>query len=322
MKGALPLNDLLEGLVIRDQSGFFWVEVQNNQVYMCRLRGRLLEEAQSSDIATIGDWVQIQVVDDETGIIEEVKERSSALSRAVRTEGNRGGGQPEREQVIIANADQALFVFAAANPMPNFKMLDRFLVTGERSGIETLRIIVNKIDLEDPTDVRAQFQIYENLGYSVLYTCALQGIGVDALREILAGHISVFTGPSGVGKTSLLNAIQPGLGRTVKSVSEGRAEGMHTTRDSALVKLDMGGYLADTPGLRTLTLWDIEPEELDAYFIEIAPLVEQCRFGDCTHINEPGCAVRVAVDAGEIARSRYKSYLQLREELEAAYAFS
>lgn len=315
------MTELLEGLVIKDQSGFFWVEVENGQTYVCRLRGKLMEEAQSSDIATIGDRVKFQIVDEETGIIEEVEERTSALSRAVRTEGNRGAGQSEREQVIIANADQALFVFAAASPAPNFKTLDRFLVTGEKSEIEKLVLVVNKIDLEDPTDIRASFAIYEQMGYRVLYTCALEGIGVDALRDTLAGNISVFTGPSGVGKTSLLNAIQPGLGRAVKTVGS-RDEGIHTTRDSALIKLDTGGYIADTPGIRTLSLWDVEPEELDAYFIDIAPYVEQCRFGDCTHANEPGCAVRQAVEAGQISRSRYKSYLHLREELEAAYAFT
>lgn len=314
------MSQLLDGLVVKDQSGFFWVEVEDRTIYICRLRGRLMEEAQSSDIAAIGDRVRISVLEDGTGMIEEVAERISVLSRAVRTEGNRGAGQSEREQVIIANADQALFVFAAAQPTPNFKMLDRFLAAGEKSGIERLVIVINKIDLEDPTQIISQFQPYESMGYHVLYTCALQGDGVEALRELLQGRISVFTGPSGVGKTSLLNAIRPGLGRVVKAVSSSRAEGIHTTRDSELVRLDMGGYLADTPGMRQLTLWDIEPEELDAYFVDIAPFIEHCRFGDCAHLDEPGCAVRQAVDAGQILTSRYRSYLSLREELEAAYA--
>jgi ribosome biogenesis GTPase len=264
--------------------------------------------------------VQIQVIDANTGIIEEVEERDSVLSRATRTEGIRGAGEAQREQVIIANADQALFVFATSSPTPNFHMLDRFLVAGENSGIENLMIVVNKIDLEDPTSINAQFAHYERMGYPILYTCALQGFGVDALREILNGHISVFTGPSGVGKTSLLNAIQPGLGRAVKAVSQRREEGIHTTRDSQLIKLGPNSYIADTPGIRTLSLWDIEPEELDAYFIDIAAHVEQCRFGNCAHVNEPGCAVNKAVESGIISHSRYKSYRQLREELETQYA--
>ncbi|MBZ0286533.1 MAG: ribosome small subunit-dependent GTPase A, partial [Anaerolineae bacterium] len=203
-----------------------------------------MEEAQSSDIAAIGDRVQIAVQDETTGTIEEVAERTSVLSRAARTEGNRGAGGPEREQVIIANADQAIFVFSAAQPTPNFKMLDRFLVAGEKSGISKLIIIVNKIDLEDPSNVTRLFAPYEAIGYPVLYTCALEGANVERVRDLLADHISVFTGPSGVGKTSLLNAIEPGLGRAVKAVSQYHEEGVHTTRSSELIKLDNGGYIA------------------------------------------------------------------------------
>lgn len=311
---------LVEGLVISDQSGFFNVEIDDGQVITCRLRGRLMEAAQATDIATIGDRVKVLLAEDGTGTVEEVFPRTSTLSRAVRTQGRRGEGQPEREQVIIANADQAVFVFAAVHPLPNFKMLDRFLVAGEKSGVSKLMIIVNKIDLDDPNEIRADFEVYEKLGYQVLYTSVFEKIGIDEVQAILKGHTSVFTGPSGVGKTSLLNAIQPGLGRTVKEVSKRRSEGIHTTRDSVLIKLDMGGYLADTPGMRTLTLWDIEPEELDGYFREIAPLVGQCKFNDCTHFDEPGCAVAAAFERGDVAETRYLSYLDLRMELEEAYA--
>ncbi|MFN8531205.1 MAG: ribosome small subunit-dependent GTPase A [Anaerolineae bacterium] len=164
------------------------------------------------------------------------------------------------------------------------------------------------------------FATYERIGYPVIYTSALLGQAVDTLRDMLQNRISVFTGPSGVGKTSLLNQIQPGLGRSVKAVSQSSQLGMHTTRYSEMIKLDGGGYLADTPGMRHFTLWDIEPEELDAYFREIAPYVPECRFGDCTHHDEPGCAVRAAADRGEISRDRYESYLGLRDELEEAYA--
>jgi len=314
------LSQTQSGLVVKEQSGFFWVELEQGDIVVCRLRGRLMEEAHSSDIAAIGDRVEISLHEDGTGTIEAVEERRSMLSRAVRTEGSRGAGSPEREQVIVANADQALFVFAAAQPAPSFRMLDRFLVTGEKAEIEQLVIVVNKIDLDEDGSVRAQFKIYEDIGYTVLYTSALKGIGLEALRETLKDRISVLTGPSGVGKTSLLNALQPGLGRAVKSVSRYSQEGIHTTRDSELVKIQSGGYLADTPGIRTLMLWDVEPEELDAYFREIAPYVAECRFADCTHLNEPDCAVREAVEQGRISRMRYESYKSLRRELEEAYA--
>jgi len=327
----LPLSQLLDGLVVKDLSGFFWVEVADGTVYMCRLRGRLMEEAQSSDIAAVGDRVKISLLedaeDDFKGVVEEVEERRNVISRAVRTEGNRGAGQSEREHILVANLDQAFFVFAAAQPSPNLRLLDRFLVIGEKAEIEDLVIVVNKIDLEDPSRVQAIFGQYEKIGYKVVYTSARDGHGVDTFRDMLKGKISAFTGPSGVGKTSLLNRLQAGLGRAVKAVSNYHEEGVHTTRDSVLIKLDSAiygdkSYLADTPGLRTLTIWDVEPEELDAYFVELAPLVGKCRFGDCAHGNEPGCAVRAAVEKGDISRTRHQSYLKLRDELEAAYALS
>ncbi len=312
----------LDGLIVKEQSGFFWVETADQMVYMCRLRGRLLEEAQASDIAAIGDRVQFEPFADLTGAIEAVAARTSAISRAVRTEGSRGAGGPEREQVIIANADQALFMVAAAQPAPSLHNLDRFLVMGEKAAIPNIAVVVNKIDLVTLEDAEKTFARYRRIGYDVLFTSALRGDGIDDLRARLSDKISVLTGPSGVGKSTLLNHIQPGLRRAVKAVSTSNQEGMHTTRDSELVKIDGGGYLADTPGLRAITVWDVEPEEVDAYFREIAPLVAECRFGDCTHRTEPGCAVIAGVLAGRIAKSRYQSYVRLRAELVEAYALN
>lgn len=314
--------DLRRGLIIKAQSGFFQVEADDTgEVVQCRLRGRLMELAQASAIAAIGDRVIFVMNEDGTGAIESVDPRHSAISRAMRTTGPRGAGSPEREQVLIANADQALLVFSAVQPTPNPRTIDRFLVMGEKAGLDHLHIVLNKCDLDAEGSARALMARYEAIGYSLLLTSAVSGEGISALRELLRGQISVFTGPSGVGKTSLLNQLQPGLGRAVKQVSRYHQEGQHTTRDSELVRLSFGGYLADTPGMRTLTIWDVEPEELDGYFVEIAALAPRCRFvADCVHRNEPGCAVRAAVEAGQIARSRYESYLALREELEQAFA--
>ncbi len=314
----------LDGRIVRERSGFFRVEAEDSVIYRCQLRGRLKEEAQASDIAAIGDRVTITPLQDEgtsleTGIIEAVHERHSALSRAVRTSGKRGGGQAQREHVLIANLDQAFFVFAVEQPSPNWRMLDRLLVTGESAGIDNLVIVINKIDLTENPALDAQLQPYHDMGYEVLLVSALEANGVQQIKDRLPDKISAFTGPSGVGKSSLLNCLQPGLGREVKSISDFSQEGMHTTRDSALIKLQSGGYIADTPGIRQMHVWDVEPDELDAYFLDIADKVPYCKFNDCTHTAEPGCAVVAAVRNGEIARRRYEHFLELRDELRDTY---
>ena len=178
-------------------------------------------------------------------------------------------------------------------------------------------ICLNKIDLDKKGKIQQQFQMYADIGYPVLHTSTHTGEGVAALKELLHDKISVLAGSSGVGKSSLLNAIQPGLGLKVSQVSKATGKGLHTTRYAELFPLDEGGYVADTPGIRGLALFDLEPTELDAYFREIAPLVEQCQFSDCSHRHEPGCAVKAAVEDGRIHPARYESYLRLREEHEA-----
>lgn len=318
------MTQRLSGLIVKEQSGFYWVEAEDGATYMCELRGRLMEEAKSSDIAAIGDRALISLrreegTDTSMGVIEELTPRASVLSRAVRTTGKRGAGQAEREQVVIANAERALFVFSAAQPSPDLKILDRLLVAGERSNIAELIIVLNKIDLDHAAELDPILRGYERIGYPVLRTSALRGDGIESLRSRVRDGISVFTGPSGVGKTSLLNRMQPGLGRQVKDVGRQSEEGVHTTRDSALVRLESGGYIADTPGIRSLTVWDIEPDELDAYFVDIEPYVLDCKFSNCTHINEPACAVRYAVEQGDLASWRYRNYLELREELRDTY---
>ena len=318
------MGDRLKGLIVKEQSGFYWVEAEDGETYMCELRGRLKEEAKTSDIAAIGDRAAISTRREEgtdvlMGVIESLAPRQSVLSRAQRTTGKRGVGQAEREQVVIANADRALFVFAAAQPGPDLDILDRLLVAGEKSGIGELLIVLNKIDLDFALDVEDSIAVYERIGYQVIRTSALAGDGVELLKAALKGGISVFTGPSGVGKTSLLNRIQPGLGRQVKAVGRNSEEGVHTTRDSALVRLDGGGYIADTPGIRSIAVWDIEPDELDAYYVDIARHVLDCKFSNCTHTDEPNCAVQAAVKRGSIAVRRYRSYLELREELRDTY---
>lgn len=224
--------------------------------------------------------------------------------------------QSDREQVLVANPDQVLFVFSLKKPQSNLRKLDRFLVVAERNELPAA-VCVNKIDLGKPGEAQKKFGLYEQLGYPVFYTSAKQNEGIEAVRDFLTGKLTVVAGSSGVGKSSLLNAVQDGLGLKVNQVSQATGKGLHTTRYAELIPLEVGGYVADTPGIRGLAIFDIEPDELDGYFREIAPLVSDCQFSDCTHIHEPGCAVRQAVEDGRVSAERYDSYIRLREEHEA-----
>lgn len=295
----------------------------DGNLYDCSIRGRLLEQASESDLVAIGDRVRFIVTDPtpRMGTIEYIAPRKSVLSRALRTQGLRGAGMPEREQILVANVDVALFVFAIAQPKPSLRMLDRFLVAGERARIPQLVIVINKIDLmNQPAPTAASdFSYYQRLGYPLVWTSAITEKGLTDIQAYLSEGIAVVCGPSGVGKSSLLNAIQPGISRRVQSLGGRRSEGMHTTRDRELVPISNGAYLADTPGLRTLNFWDLEPDELDGYFREIVPLVPECRFRNCSHREEPNCAVREAVNNGAISRNRYLSYCAFYAELVASY---
>lgn len=307
------MKERVEGLVTKSQSGFFTVETEQGEI-IAQIPGRLKQEWQKTTLVAIGDRVTVSINEDGTGIIESVAERHATLSRA-RPAAEGRHLLADQEQVLVANPDQVVFVFSVRQPSPNLRKLDRFLVVAEMNKLPAI-ICANKVDLVEPGEAHRLFHLYEEIGYRVIYTSAVKGIGVRELHDALQGKISVLAGSSGVGKTSLLNAIQPGLGLEVRAVSEATGKGMHTTRHSQLFPLDGGGYVADTPGIRSLALFDVEPGELDAYFREIAPLVSECQFSDCSHVHEPGCAVRAAVAEGRVSQQRYESYLRLREEHE------
>ena len=313
-QGEGRLKKHLQGLVVKTQSGFFTVETAEG-LYVCQIRGRLKQQRKETDLVAIGDRVTISVNPDGSGQIEEVEERESALSRA-RPAANVRQVLSDREQVLVANPDQVVFVFSIRQPRPSLRKLDRFLVVAEMNELPAL-ICVNKVDLAQEGEAQEVFGLYEEIGYAVIYTSATTGEGLGQFRESLKGKLSVLAGSSGVGKSSLLNAIQPGLGLRVRDVSGATEKGMHTTRHAELFELDEGGYVADTPGIRALALFDVEPQELDGYFREIAPLVSGCQFSDCTHRHEPNCAVREAVADGRVSQQRYESYLRLRDEHDA-----
>ncbi len=259
---------------------------------------------------SVGDRVEITTLPDGEGIIESIEPRQGMLSRLAPTP------HGEYQQIIIANPDQAVFVFACARPELRPGMLDRFLVVAEKQHLPVL-IVANKVDLVGLDLAERKFSHYAALGYPVIYTSAKTELGTLELKASLQGKISVLAGPSGVGKSSLLNSVQPGLGLAVRAVSQATEKGRHTTVVRQLFPLTGGGYVADTPGLKAMALWDIHPEELDGYFPELRKLVDGCQFNDCTHTHEPGCAVREAVTRGQVHPERYASYLRMRKNEKA-----
>jgi ribosome biogenesis GTPase / thiamine phosphate phosphatase len=304
MKSASDPN-LLSGLIMRLQSGFYVVETEQGLV-TCKVRGLLKRGPRIGDIVAVGDQVKIKLLPEGSGVIEEVEERHHSLERLAPT------ARGVYRQILLANPEQVVLVFACTQPSPSLRMLDRFLVIAEKQEIPPL-IVVNKVDLLGFEAAQNLFSIYGDIGYRVLFASALSGMGIEKLRQFLSGKLTALAGPSGAGKSSLLNAVQPDLGLAVSKISKSTSKGRHTTVVRQLFPLDGGGYVADMPGLRALSLWDTEPEEIDGYFPELRPLVQFCRFNDCTHEpGEPGCAVHTAVEEGKVDPARYKSYLYLR----------
>lgn len=272
----------------------------------CAIRGKLFTE----DPPAVGDHVEVSEAKHDP-VITAVLPRKSVLAR-------RAAGTTLRRQVLIANVDQVVVVFAAATPEPHLAALDRFLVVAEANRLEA-HVVVNKIELGDRDELRALFEPVHKAGYPVHYTSVKQDVGLEELRDALNGKESVFTGPSGVGKSSLLNSLYPGLNLRVGQVSAAYGKGRHTTVGGYLIKLPGGASVADTAGLREVGVWMVPPNELPDCFPEFRPFMDNCRFSDCAHMAEPGCAVRAAVEADHIDALRYESYVKLR--LEAVETF-
>ena len=317
------------GVVLSGTGGIWRVRQDDEVIVDASLRGRvkksnagrradgsLRRDTVSSAASTlklaVGDRVRLERDDDEGAwAIAEILPRRSQLARRAP-----GGGRGER--VVAANVDQVVVVFAAANPEPHPRMLDRFLVIAEANELSA-RVVINKVELVGGADAaRERWRDYERAGYAVHLTSVKQHEGLEPLRAALSGVVSVLTGPSGVGKSSLLNTMFPGLDLRVGEISESVNKGRHTTVGGFLHPLpgSDGGYVADTPGLREVGMWALAPTELDNCFPEFRPYLEQCRFADCKHSVEPHCAVREAVQKAAVSRARYESYVKLREELE------
>jgi len=294
---------MIDGTVIENHGAHFDVLV-DGRVVRCFLRGKLKKERQRAvSLIAAGDRVRVTLLDLHRGVVEEVLPRASDLSRAA------AGSEP-LQQTLAANVDQAIIVFAAAEPAADLYLLDRFLAATAAAGLDQV-ICVNKYDLANPSRLRAQFALYERLGYRVLFTSALGAEGLDELRATLTDRRSVICGPSGVGKSSLLNAIAPGLSLRTGEVGTVTHKGRHTTSSVAFLQLPFGGWIADTPGLRRLNLWEVSPDQIRLAFPDLQPYLGTCRFPDCSHRDEPGCGLLAAGAAGEVDERRLRSFLEM-----------
>lgn len=277
------------------------VLAEDGNVYQCSVRGVLKSmSTELRHVVATGDRVVITTGGDTEAVIERVEPRKSVICRTSKN----------RRHIMVSNVDRVLIVSSAAEPRLKPNLIDRLLVTAEKHGIEPL-ICINKVDLVDPADLQPLVGVYGQLGYPVLLVSAAKGWGVVALREFLRGRQSVVTGQSGVGKSSLLNMLEPNLGLSVGEVSEENQKGKHTTTSASLIPLSFGGFVVDTPGVRQFQLWDVIPEEVGGYYREIRPFINSCKYPNCTHTHELQCAVKGAVADNQIDVRRYESYCGL-----------
>jgi ribosome biogenesis GTPase len=298
---AIDLSECVPGRVLRCHGLYSTVETDSGRTLRCGVR-RLLKSLaiDGRNVVAAGDRVWVRSGGGDEGLIEKVEARRGTITRGYR----------HRQHVIVSNVDQLLIVSAFAEPGLKLPLVDRYLISAEKGGVSPI-IVLNKADLVDLADYQWVIGLYSQLGYEILATSAVDGRGIDRLRTLLARGETAFSGQSGVGKTSLLNAIQPGLDLRVREVSDWTLKGKHTTTNAELIRLASGGFVVDTPGLRQFELWNVEPAELEGYFIEFRPYISQCKFPDCSHTHEAECGVKDAVHWGQIHFGRYESYLKL-----------
>ena len=289
-------TNCIEGKIVKGIAGFYYVHNAECGLYECKAKGVFRNKKIKP---LVGDMVQFEVIDDEMkkGNIVAIEERINELIRPA-----------------VANIDQACLIFAAAKPSPNLNLLDRFLVMMSKHDVETV-ICFNKQDVVNEEEIDRLQQVYENCGYKTIFLSALLDEGVDQVRELMKDKTTVFAGPSGVGKSTLINAIKPEANMETGAISEKIERGKHTTRHSEIFHVEGHTYMMDTPGFTSLNIEDVEKEELGEYFIEFGEYQEDCRFKGCSHISEPGCAVKAALAEGKISEIRYENYKQIYEEI-------
>lgn len=286
----------MQGKIIKGIAGFYYVHVVESGVYECKAKGVFRKEKIKP---LVGDNVRIEILDEEnkTGNIVEIFPRKNELIRPA-----------------VANIDQALVVFAVTKPTPHFNLLDRFLVMMERKEIPVV-LCFNKKDIATSPEIAELEAIYEKCGYPIVFTSALEQENIEEIRRLLLKKTTAIAGPSGVGKSSLINLLQNQVQMETGTISRKIERGKHTTRHSELIAVDADSYIMDTPGFSSLYVNDFEKEELKYYFREFASYEGQCRFQGCDHVHEPGCAVKEALEEGKIHPVRYKNYLEMYTEL-------
>lgn len=286
----------MQGKIIKGIAGFYYVHVVHSGIYECKAKGVFRNKKIKP---LVGDNVEFEILDEENriGNIINIYDRKNELIRPA-----------------VSNISQALVVFAIANPMPNLNLLDRFLVMMERNGIDTI-ICFNKIDLVEEEEILKLRDIYVKAGYHVMFTSTKESMGIEEVLRVIDGKTTAFAGPSGVGKSSLLNALIPEANSQTGEISEKIKRGKHTTRHTEIFNVSDDTYLMDTPGFSSLYVNDFEKEELKNYFREFIEYNNGCRFTGCVHVNEPDCLVKEAVENGEINRSRYDNYILMYEEI-------
>lgn len=277
------------------------VQADDGRIYECTVRRVLRTLTRDARNAVVtGDKVLFQPQSDTQGVIERVEPRQGILAR----------GHQRKQHILVANITQVLIVASADDPPLKPALIDRFLVTAGKGDVDGL-ICINKCDLVDPIELQPIMGLYRRLGYDIVAASTRTVQGIDELRSLLTNEATVIAGQSGVGKSSLLNCVQPGLKLATGDVSETSGKGTHTTRVAKLLQLDLGGWVVDTPGIRQMELWDVHPGEVEAYFVEFRPFVPLCKFPNCLHIEEEGCAVKAAVRQDLISLTRYESYLRI-----------
>jgi len=301
--------DLKDGLVKQVTSRGCAV-LHDGEETWCATRGTFKQHHQrQSSLVAVGDRVKFRITGEDEGVVELVDERKTKLSR-------RRSRKGDVEHVMVANVDQLVIISSVKQPSLKLGLIDRYIVAAENGGLDAV-ICVNKIDLLGPEEQRPDAdELYEAIGYTVLFTSAETGEGIEALGDVLKDKLSVISGHSGVGKSSLLNTVQPGLNLEVREVMDDKlGRGKHTTVRSTLIPLNMGGYVIDTPGIRSFGVWDIAAEELAGFFREFLAPAADCKFPGCSHTHEEGCAVKDAVETGHVDPRRYESYLSIRDSL-------